>query len=165
MFLFVPSSFGDKLDNRKTRDLCLVRLKGYEVHVVSKDGKWKPRSASLLLPTEGHHDNGFWRAVERGDFTVVQRLLYQPDKEKGTIKGNYNLNHSIYHVIEMAEQTQSMHPEVELELEYDGYSITQFIYDLLLVRFNTWLLKYSHCSGMCKTSCILYATKSLRHTL
>jgi hypothetical protein len=48
----------------------------------------------------------------------------------------------------MAEAAHPMHPEVESELEYDGYSITQFIYDLLLVRLDhcfLYLLRVSFC--------------------
>jgi hypothetical protein len=40
----------------------------------------------------------------------------------------------------MAEAAHPMHLEVESEPEYDGYSITQFIYDLLLVRLDPCLL-------------------------
>jgi hypothetical protein len=67
------------------RSACCVKL----------HGKRQPRPASLLLPTEGHHDNGFWRAVECGDLTVVKFFLYQLDKQKSTIKANYNLNQDI----------------------------------------------------------------------
>jgi hypothetical protein len=122
---------------------------GYEVHVVSNDtgngSHGQPACSYLLRSTiqwilEG---SGIWRSHRCKAFTLPARQAEKNNQSRLQFEPRY-------HVTEMAEAAHPMHPEVESEPEYDGFSITQFIYDLLLVRLDPcllYLLRVSFCTS------------------